>query len=201
MRLPRSRQMTWVPTSQTSSSRTMNMWPCFSLCWRCWTVAAPVARSLCYCICCNSCLYLFTVVVLGVWLPCALAWGEIVDCPPEEPRPPGPGYHSGQPHGWVCPLHILFQDVTVHLYRQHFVLELLDNSHKNLQFNNNRYFIIFLRTKCPYVICFFSTGVSRLMDLLADSREVIRNDVSLFLFCSSFHFILNHIRNNLKSSV
>lgn len=32
-------------------------------------------------------------------------------------------------------------------------------------------------------VLFILTGVSRLMDLLADSREVIRNDVSTLLFC------------------
>lgn len=39
------------------------------------------------------------------------------------------------------------------------------------------------------------------MDLLADSREVIRNDVSTFLFRLSFNFLLNHIGKPLKSSV
>lgn len=43
---------------------------------------------------------------LGVWLPCTLARGKAVDYSPEEPGCPGPGYHSGQPHGWASPLHI-----------------------------------------------------------------------------------------------
>lgn len=32
------------------------------------------------------------------------------------------------------------------------------------------------------------------MDLLADSREVIRNDVSHFLFCLNFLSVLNHMK-------
>ena len=105
MRMPRSRPMTSVPSLQTRSSRSPSTWRFFSLCWRYWNVSAPVARHLCYYMCLNSCL-MSLCVIPGVWLSCALAWGEAVDRSPEESVYPGPGRHSGQPHGWVHPLHI-----------------------------------------------------------------------------------------------
>lgn len=56
-------------------------------------------------VCCNMSVNggLMLLFFLGVWLPCAVAWGKAVDCSAEEPGATGPRCHPGQPHGWDSP--------------------------------------------------------------------------------------------------
>lgn len=49
--------------------------------------------------CCNISVNGGPMLFLGVWLPCAVAWGKTVDCSAKEPGATGPRCHPGQPHG------------------------------------------------------------------------------------------------------
>lgn len=118
MRPPRSSPMTWGPSSPSSLFRTPSMWLCFSHCWRYWTW-----QEISYYICPKTSAWCISPLtwLLGVWLPCTLARGEAADRSVEEPRCPGPGYYSSQPHGWVshlfCGVEFYFQVFYLHFYQ------------------------------------------------------------------------------------
>lgn len=78
-----------------------------------------IVRNVCCDIFVNGRL-IFTIDAgfsLGVWLPCALAWGETVDCSAKEPGATGPRCHFGQPHGYVSPC--IFPSAVSSILRTH----------------------------------------------------------------------------------